>query len=240
MKVISFLMKGRFAHFCLPFTNVYRLTQPCPTKTAIMGFIGSVMGINKNDFILYDKLKCGIEIVDEVEGIKKNYRTINVPYLGRKGFAGNSANNQSSRISIEVIVDPIYKIYLLGDEKFLSEIQKLMLLREPVYTPYLGLAQFIASTEFHVSEIVDAQAVEGENVNASGAFIRKFHGDLDFSKLTYGSIRLTEFEGIKGISPPRNFEHSVFAINLDSAPIPLKEVKQVVRIPEWDKYVPFF
>ncbi len=227
-------MQGRFAHFCAPYTNVYRLTQPCPTKTAIMGFVGSVLGIEKDDLSLYKKIQCGVEICNE-------YRTISMPYLARQGFPGNSANKKSSRTSVEIVVKPKYKIYVLGDRESLLEIQALLSCQEPVYTPYLGLAQFIASTNFEVSDITDADYVEeGTDVNVNGAFIRCVHGELDFSRLTSDSIRLTEFQGIKGISSQRNFKHGVFTINLDAGTIPLKNVRQVVKISEWDKYVPIF
>lgn len=227
-------MTGRFAHFCIPFTNVYRLTQPCPTKTAIMGFAGAVLGIEKDDLSLYQKLKCGVEIVDE-------YRTIAIPYLTRQGFPGNPSNKKWSQTSVEVVVKPKYKIYLVGDDKSLIDIQKLLSRQGPVYTPYLGLAQFIASTNFEVSNLTNTDYVEdGTNVDVYGAFIRGVHGELDFSRLTSDSIRLTEFQGIKGILPPRNFEHGVFTINLDAGTIPLKNVRHVVKIPEWDKYVPVF
>lgn len=226
-------MQGRFAHFCAPYTNVYRLTQPCPTKTAIMGFVGSVLGIEKDDLSLYQKIQCGVEICGE-------YRTMSMPYLARQGFPGSQQNKKSSRTSIEVIVTPKYKIYLLEDEESLSEIQRLLSYQEPVYTPYLGLAQFIASTDFKVSDLTDADFVEDIDVDTNGAFIRGIHGELDFSKLASDAIRLTEFQGIKGILPPRDFEHGVFTINLDAGSIPLKNVRQVVRIPEWDKYVPVF
>ena len=177
MKIISFCMQGRFAHFCIPFTNVYRLTQPCPTKTAILGFIGAILGIEKDNLSLYQKFKCGVEILAE-------YRTIAIPYLARQGFPGSSSNKESSRTSVEVVVKPRYNIYLLGEEDSIKDIQEVLSHQELVYTPYLGLAQFIASTDFEVSDLTDADFVEGIDVNTNGAFIRGVHGELDFSKLT--------------------------------------------------------
>lgn len=238
MKVISFTMEGRFAHFCAPFTNVYRLTQPCPTKTAIIGFIGSVLGVDKDDLSLYDETQCGVEICD-------GCRTISMPYLTRKGFPGSSANKDFSRTSVEVIANPKYRIYLIGREyEILSKIHQLMSEQESVFTPYLGLAQFIASTNFQVSNIVEGDLIEGVDIGVIGAFIRGFHGELDFDRISKmpkdDKLRLTEFEGIKGIKPPRNFEHEIFTINLDGGIVPLKNTKNVLRISAWDKYVPFF
>lgn len=231
------MMHGRFAHFCAPYTNVYRLTQPCPTKTAIMGFVGSVLGIEKDDLSLYQKIQCGVEICSE-------YRTISMPYLTRQGFPGSAANKESSRTSVEVIVDPKYKVYITGNDELLLKIRDLMIQQKSVFTPYLGLAQLIASTDLKVSEIVDGKLEEGIDCEVSGAFIREVHGELDFEKINKASeeskLRITEFEGLKGIKPPRDFEHAVFTVNLDGGAVPLKNVKSILKIDALNKYVPIF
>lgn len=237
MKVLSFQMHGRFAHFCAPYTNVYRLTQPCPTKTAIMGFIGSVLGIEKDDLSRYQEIKCGVEICSE-------YRTISMPYLTRQGFPGSTANSESSRTSVEVIVNPRYRVYITGNDELLLRIYDLMIQQKPVFTPYLGLAQFIASTDFQISELVDGELTEGGDLEVSGAFIRRVHGELDFEKINKmpkeSKLCITEFEGLNGIKPPRDFEHAVFAVNLYGGAVPLKNTKNVLRISVWDKNVPIF
>jgi len=237
MKILSFIIHGRFAHFCAPYTNVYRLTQPCPTKTAIMGFIGSIIGIEKDDLSLYQQIQCGVEICDE-------YRTISMPYLTRQGFPGSSKNKESSRTSVEVIVNPKYRVYITGDDELLSKIRDLMIQQKPVFTPYLGIAQFIASTDFRVSEIMDGELEEGIDCEVSGAFIRGIHGELDFEKINMmpkdNKLRITEFEGLSCIKPPRNFEHAVFTVNLDGGAVPIKNAKNILKIPAVDKNVPIF
>lgn len=243
MKVLSFMMHGRFAHFCAPYTNVYRLTQPCPTKTAIIGFIGSVIGIEKDDLSLYQKIQCGVEICSE-------YRTVSMPYLTRQGFPGSAANRKSSRTSVEVIVEPKYRVYVIekdrdkSNDKILPKLQQIMTEQKPVFTPCLGLAQFIASTDFQVSEIVDGELKEGIDCEVSGAFIRGGHGELDFEKINKmlkdNNLRITEYEGLCDIKPPRDFEYAVFTVNLDGGAVPIKNAKNVLRISVWDKYVPIF
>lgn len=237
MKVLSFMMHGRFAHFCSPYTNVYRLTQPCPTKTAIMGFVGSILGIEKDDLSLYSVIQCGVEICD-------GYRTISMPYLTRQGFSGSSANKESSRTSVEVVVNPKYMIYAAGENGILTKLQQLMKNCEPIFTPCLGLAQFIASTDFNVSKLEESEIIEGANIEVSGAFIRGEHGELDFDKINQlpkdYKLRITEFEGLKSIKPPRDFEYGVFTVNLDGGTVPIKNCKDILHIPSWNKYVPIF
>lgn len=237
MKALSFMMHGRFAHFCSPYTNVYRLTQPCPTKTAIMGFVGSVLGINKDDLSLYSEIQCGVEICSE-------YRTISMPYLTRQGFPGSPTNKKSSRTSIEVIVNSKYRIYIAGESEILTKLQQVMEKQEPIFTPCLGLAQFIASTDFNVSKIEESQIIEGADIEVIGAFIRGEHGELDFDIINQlpndHKLRITEFEGLKSIKSPRDFEHAVFTVNLDGGTVPIKNCKDILHIPSRKKYVPVF
>src|SRR3990167_7410883 len=108
----------------------------------------------------------------------------------------------------------------------LPEFQQIMAERKPIFTPCLGLAQFIASTDFQVSKIMDGELEEGVDSKVSGAFIRGVHGELDFGEINKlpkeNRLRITEFEGLKGIKPPRDFEHAVFTVNLDGDSVPLK------------------
>jgi CRISPR-associated protein Cas5h len=202
-----------------------------------MGFIGSVLGIAKDDLSLYQKIQCGVQICNE-------YRTISMPYLTRQGFPGNAANKESSRTSVEVIVNPKYRVYITGDKELLLKTHDFMLQQKPVFTPYLGLAQFIASTDFQISELVEGEFTERVDLEVNGAFIREVHGELDFQKINTltpkPKLRISEFEGLCGIKPPRDFEYAVFTVNLDGGAVPIKNTKNVLRIPIWDKNVPIF
>jgi CRISPR-associated protein Cas5h len=167
-----------------------------------------------------------------------------MPYLTRQGFPGSAANKESSRTSVEIIVNPKYKVYITGNDELLLKIHDLMIQHKPVFTPYLGLAQFIASTDFQVTTIEDCEIVENVDIDIIGAFIRGHHGELDFEKINKmpkeSKLRITEFEGLRGIKPPRDFEHAVFTVNLDGGAVPLKNAKNIFKITAWDKNVPIF
>ena len=119
-----------------------------------------------------------------------------------------------------------------------------MFQQKPVFTPYLGLAQFIASTDFQVSESIEGELTEGSDLEVNGAFMREVHGELDFERINTlpkeGKLRITEFEGLCGIKPPRDFEHAVFTVNLEGGTVPLKNARNILRIPIWDRNVPVF
>jgi CRISPR-associated protein Cas5h len=202
-----------------------------------MGFIGSILGIEKDDFRLYQKIQCGVEICSE-------YRTVSMPYLTRQGFPGSATIKESSRTSVEVIVNPKYRVYISGDDELLSKIRDLMIQQQSIFTPYLGLAQLIANTDFQVSGIIDGELKDGIDCEVNGAFIRGVHGELDFEKINEmpngSKLRITEFEGLSGIKSPRDFEHAVFTVNLDGGAVPIKNARNILRISAWNKNVPIF
>lgn len=224
-KVLSFTMKGRYGHFCSPFTNVYRLTQPCPTKTAIMGFVGAVLGMNRDNLSLYEQLNCGVEV-------DFDYRTKSLPYTARKDFPGKQGNTEHSLTPVEMIVCPNYRVHVVGNDEILNKLYNLMKDGLSHYTPYLGLAQCVASTDFEVAEPPTEGEVidDGRATNVLGAFIRGKHGELDFARLTKDQHRLTEFSGLSGVSAGRHFEHDTFTVNLTNQPVPLINVRSVVSI----------
>jgi CRISPR-associated protein Cas5h len=232
-KVLSFTIKGRYGHFCSPFTNVYRLTQPCPTKTAIMGFVGAVLGKDRDDLSLYEQLSCGVEVDFE-------YRTKSLPYTARKDFPGKQGNTEHSLTPVEMIVCPNYRVHVVGVDGILNELYNLMKDGISHYTPYLGLAQCVASTDFGVTEPpTDGDIIDdGRDADVFGAFIRGRHGELDFSRLTKDRHRLTEFSGLSGISMGRQFQHDTFTVNLSNHSVPLKHIRGVVSVR--GRYVPIF
>ena len=223
--VTSFDMKGRYGHFCSPFTNVYRLTQPCPTKTAIVGFIGAILGRDRDDLRLYEDIQCGVEI-------SSLYRTKSATFTMRKDFPGKKGNEEHSLTSAELIVDPCYRVYVAGRDSLINELYGLLSAGESRYTPYLGLAQCIASTDFQPTPPAEYRSAGGPHAEVSGAFIRGIHGELDFAALNGDRHRLTEFSGLSGVSQGRRFAHAIFSVNLNPHPVPLRQIGQVIAVGE--------
>lgn len=211
----------------MPYTNVYRLTQPCPTKTAILGFVGAVLGRNRDDLSLYDQLKCGVEVCFE-------YRTKSLPYTARKDFPGRKGNTEHSLTPVEMIVNPKYRVYLVEnrDNDILNELYNFMSTGRTHYTPYMGLAQCAAYTNFGVAEPLAGKLLEDGDIEVSGAFMRGFHGELDFERLSGDKHQLTEFSGLLSVSEKREFKHAIFTLNLKNYSVPLKQAQNVVSVRE--------
>jgi hypothetical protein len=190
-----------------------------------VGFIGAILGRDRDDLRLYEDIQCGVEI-------SSSYRTKSATFTMRKDFPGKKKNEEHSLTSAELIVEPCYRVYVVGDDSLINGLYTSLSAGESRYTPYLGLAQFIASTDFQPTQPCEYRSAVGPHAEVSGAFIRGIHGELDFAALNGERHRLTEFSGLSGVSQGRRFAHAIFSVNLNPHPVPLKQIGQVIAVGE--------
>lgn len=125
MKGLSFTIKGSLAHFRRPDTTATQLTYPFITPTAVKGLVGAVLGIS--DFVTRDKI--GIELLQPVRTVAQQ--------MSMLGKDGGSVFNRPT--TIELLVNPNYRIYYSGEE-YTEDLIHFLSQEKAVYTPYLGAA----------------------------------------------------------------------------------------------------
>lgn len=156
MKGLAFDIKGSIAHFRRPDTTATQMTYPFITPTAAKGLVGAILGIE--DFVTRDKI--GIELLNPVRTVAQQ-----MSMLGKD--TGSTFNRPTT---IELLVNPSYRIYYSGDEH--TELLSDYLVNEKaVYVTYLGTAYALTKpvlfqTYSDVSYITetDDQAIEVKTV----------------------------------------------------------------------------
>jgi CRISPR-associated protein Cas5h len=123
MKAVSFTVKGTIAHFRRPDTTATQLTYPFITPTAAKGLVGAILGIT--DFVTHDKVAIAL-----LHPVRTTAQQLSM--LGKDN--GRTFNRPTT---IELLVNPAYRIYYVGDEH-VDELAKRLLHREAVYPTYLG------------------------------------------------------------------------------------------------------
>jgi CRISPR-associated Cas5-like protein len=156
MSLLTVDIKSEFGAFNNPESNVGGLmSYKIPTKTAIQGFLGAVLGLSFKDTIeFFDGLKYTAKPKFNFDSVNITY---NSHYGGRKGRMVN--------VQQELLINPHYKIYLdFGGVKednnsiieqiknnFSSRnipnekkqiVQKLLREKQNYYTPYMGKREF--------------------------------------------------------------------------------------------------
>jgi len=183
---LIFDIAGDFAHFRKYYTTTSPLTFLFPPRTVIIGIMGAVLGKAKHEYMDdFHTDECGIAIqilVNPQNPIKKmtlkeNWRK-GTPRISNRGFSWGEIQ-EISQIPLEVLKNPAYRIYVShNNRKVFSELVEFIQKHKSVYTPCLGLSEFICDLDY-----------------------------VDVSELTRKSSNSDEFTPINTVIPKNKIEH---------------------------------
>ncbi|HDP77353.1 MAG TPA: type I-B CRISPR-associated protein Cas5 [Mesotoga infera] len=156
MKVLVFDIASDYAHFRKPYTTTSALTYSVPPRTAIVGLLGNIIGVQSGGFGRSEQssyfeargLKTGVRVL---RSVRKT--TFNLKYLHTK-------SGGSILVPVECVVSPNYRIYVTGNTQLLSVLKGKLENCETHFTPCLGISEFIASIDY-IGEY-EANDVNGE------------------------------------------------------------------------------
>jgi CRISPR-associated protein Cas5h len=202
MEIVQFDISGKLAHFRKYYANNTALTYSIPPRTAIMGLLAAISGMQKSSYyeeFASDRIRIGVAIKTP---IKKSFHRLNFLSIKSKGdfrksfesdfrgMAGNSIQTPFEVVSGYNIREDIvcYRIFLAAaaTEKKAFEALKIRLMaRDWVYAPTLGTANFQAAisgvTTYHEGQIIEKQA-SGESIAFDSAVNSENVTDLIFEK----------------------------------------------------------
>ena len=189
MKGLQLNVEGNWAHFKKPETNNNPLTHDLITKTALIGMIGAVLGIER------------VEMREKFPQLSEDFLySVSLLHPVKKvswGFSSRTAINPSKAGSpkyFEFLQNPKFQINLalkgVRSEKIFDDFLKSIKNGESIYTPVLGWHNCPANLEF---------VSEGE-----------------FSKPKEGEFRTSAFVKSEGYKP--KIEMGAFRIGFDKLP----------------------
>lgn len=178
MKGVRIHIEGNWAQFKRPETNNNPLSHDFITKTAMIGMIGAVIGIERKDMkslfpILSEDLKYGVQVKNEV--IKQSW-----------GFTFRNVNNvwEKSPKQMEFIRNPEYEIVIClinqRSESVFDEFVTFCKEGKTCYEPVLGLHNCPAEIKFE-EEGVFEYVPEG-SFETKGFVTNKQIPDVIYSK----------------------------------------------------------
>ena len=123
-----FETRGSIAHFRRPDTLGTHATYPFFTRTAVRGLIASVLGLES----LPEDTLCGLQLLHPVRTV-----TQELSMHGKTWEAGSGAEASFSRpTSIELVVNPAYKVYYQGE--LAGDLESRLVHSQSYYHTYLG------------------------------------------------------------------------------------------------------
>ncbi len=226
MKVLVFEVRGPFAHFRRVYTTTSSYSYSFPPRPAIIGLLGAILGVNSKPRASHLK-KLGD--IDVAVVLRKPVVKIRIPVnLISTKEEGKRAHGKRLQIPIEVIRDPEYLIFVSENnfEMFHELVQKVKK-KEAVYTPCLGLSEFIASFNF-VGVYEAAKALLPAEVNSVIPFENH---NLRFKK---GVLYLKE-RATRAMDENRKYlKHATYILSADASPIEVTSGENVTAVGEWN------
>lgn len=174
--VIVFDLWGDYAHFRKYFTTTSPLTFLLPPRTALMGLIGAVCGLKKEEYIpalAGDQAQLAVSIRTPAKKVRMAENLVDTKSALLMGRIKNR-----TQIRLELVKDPRYRVYVSLENLALRDLFKEMLLAHKcVYTPYLGISELIANFAYVGEYDAEAKAPD-EHVNIVSALNADLVRDL--------------------------------------------------------------
>jgi len=161
LKLISFRISGAFAAFRDPSVTSNQTVYYIPSKSAVVGLLGAMIGIHRSDNLgelyspeyreFFKNITIGIQFESEPKKVVffTNHRSLKEP--------------KTKPFKTEVVENPIYTIYVNIDENNFKKLFDSLQKNDFSYSPYLGHAYCPAS----ISDVkkIDVQETDsiGEN-----------------------------------------------------------------------------
>jgi CRISPR-associated protein Cas5h len=158
-KILVFDITGEYGHFRKFNTTTSPLTYPIPTRTALSGLIGAILGIERETSVgvfkegvvpvceLFhpEKMSIAVQVLQPTKKINMAFNLLDTDKSPASYF--NITNR--TQIEFEFLKDPAFRIYFQHtDANVFDELADRIRNRNYHFTPYFGIAQLLASADF--------------------------------------------------------------------------------------------
>lgn len=218
-EVLIFDIQSEYGHFRKYNTTTSPLSYSIPTRTAIAGILGAILGMERElrDGVYPE----GAEPVQEFFSKERSDIAVQIMHPVKKENIGfNLINTKMSfydltkagrtQIEFELVKDVHYRIYLaMEDKSKYEELSERIIHKKHHFTPYLGLAQFTTIVEF-------VQKTTAMQINGNG----------DFAEIVT-AVNMSKLQG----EPPVEFQREYF-YSANNMPIAMNRNREVLEYSE--------
>jgi CRISPR-associated protein Cas5h len=215
-ELLIFDIRGEYGHFRKYNTTTSPLTYSIPTRTAIAGMLGAILGMEREvrdgiypegavpvqEFFSKERSDMAIQIMSPVKKENIGFNLINT-----KTSFYDLTRSGRTQIEFELVKDVHYRIYLsMANEKKFEELSERIQNKRHHFTPYLGLAQFTAYIDFVQRAIANKVASDGELLEIATA------------------VNMTKLQG----EPPVEFQRE-YLYSANNMPIAMNRYREVLE-----------
>ena len=150
MQVISFIWRAKYGHFLKAGANRNSLTYPIPPKTAIIGLLGAILGLEKG------QAQTKLNPLVSISGCPP----APLPYTVTTRMAGmkNPRPEKPTLINQEWLWKPSFliSIALPEQQETFNELEYRLKNQQYYYSPSMGLSELIAHLDYQETNLATA------------------------------------------------------------------------------------
>jgi CRISPR-associated protein Cas5h len=233
MYVVRFRYHGRVGHFLRAEMNASALSYPVPPRTALLGLLGNVLGLSKDES---PRFLGGAAIAIRGTVPRRHYHRANVrkefpaalplwikPAKAPQTQADESGSGFVSQVVQEWLLDPDFVVYVGADERFewITELESRLREAKTHFTPCLGLAWMLAEVSWEAAGVAKPLP---DGVHEVGTVCPR----SDETKLILPRLAERKGYAVQEILMPRSvtidriFAHANYYLELQGRAIPVK------------------
>lgn len=218
-RLIVFELSGEYGHFRKFNTTTSPLTYPIPTRTALTGVLGAVLGVEREmapgrfadnalpvqELFGADACQLAVQLLAPVKKVNIGFNLLDT---------GNSfyeiRKSGRTQIEFELLKNPAFRVFVrLKDGVLFDQLADRLIARSHHFTPYLGLSQFTANLQ-------DVRVTRGSVRTATAGYV-PVQSAVNLSLLT--------------TTPPIEFDQTAHYY-VETMPIELSRDRVVMRYGE--------
>lgn len=226
MKLISFRLSGRFGHFLRAEGGASAPTYPVPPRTVILGIIGAVLGLGKDQpQVLIEPAHIALSgkfpqthwhsAKFRQDSIERLPKTIVKNQKGRK----QSAIELPKIIGQEWVFNPVYTIWVSIPAPYFIDLEKRLMEKKWYFQPSLGLSEMMAELTYLKSD--KASSLPKGSYDVDTIFPQE-KGTLDTDKIFKNKLVIHSLLMPRTVTPDRVFSHDSYFMERDARPVPVK------------------
>ena len=227
---VVFEYAGRFGHFLKAEASVSALSYPVPPRTALLGMIGAVLGLEKDrpQVELKDALIAVSGPIPRTHWHRVKLRKdppAALPRRVKKGAKGSSTDERATLNKQEWLFEPRYTVTACLPETYHAEFASRVRERRWHYSPCMGLSEMAALLE-PVGEGTAAALPAGTEVPCASV-VRADGGVLDGRRTVEtngngGLLAILPQRMPRELTEDRVFTHADYLIERSGLPIPMR------------------
>ena len=226
MKLISFQISGRYGHFLRAEGGASAPTYPVPPRTVILGLIGAVLGMNKDQpQVLLEPANIALSgRLPQMHWHRAKFRQDSIEHLPK--IIGNKLKGRKQsgielpkRIGQEWLFNPSYTVWVSVPAPYFVDLERRLIGKRWHFQPSLGLSEMMA--ELTYLETDEVRPLAGGSCYVNSVFPHE-NGTLDMDRIFEDELVIHSLRMPRTVTPDRVFSHANYFMERDARPVPVE------------------